>query len=81
MSYFKISRVMSVNSGETKLASDRRPTDFLNPWGVLIPTGSAAGTIFFDSGSILASELPVNVPVPGNIKKVTCTAEHIYILG
>lgn len=80
MSYFKISRVHTVNSGETHTAGFTG-ADMPMPWGVLIPTGSATGTIFFDSGSVSATELPVATPVPGQIRKVTCTAEHIYILG
>jgi len=80
MSYFKISRVQSVTSGTSITAGDKAG-QFLSPWGVLIPNGSATGTIFFDSGSIAVSELPQNTPVPGSIRKVVCTAEHIYILG
>jgi len=88
MSYFKISRVQRI--GATLSASVWLPItvsagpnsgQFNNPWGVMISTGSVTGTIFFDSGSIPANELPLNVPVPGSIRRVTCTAEHIFILG
>ncbi len=80
MSFFKISRVQSVESG-TSVVAGTSAGQFKNPWGVLIPNSSTTGTIFFDSGSIPANELPVNTPVPGAIRKVVCTAEHIFILG
>jgi len=87
MSDYRINRVFKIQSElsasvwlPNTVSTKGESPDVDRVWGFMVPTGSAAGTVYFESGSIDVSEVEVGRPYPAYVDHVTITQDHIYLL-